>query len=128
MEHTKGIINTLSGAEPEPEVITDSKQLASVEIFTKITDTIFSKDNIRVKTDLNDRQILAFSSADEFSKIFKIPFIANVTRNIAEYSISRNRKGRKEYESIAKASFSTMGQDDPLEQSRSIPARLMGRN
>jgi len=96
---------------------------SSVEIFGKVTDEIYSKKSIQLKTDLNDRQILAFSSAAVFARKYKRPLLKSLVRELSIYSVSRGRKGRKEFENIAKANLGMSMEDE----SRSIPDRLMGR-
>jgi len=96
---------------------------ASVEIFEKVTDEIYSDEDIELKTELNDAQILAFSSASAFAEKFNRPLISNIIHKLSIYSVSRNRKGRKEFENIAKANLGMSMEDE----SRSIPDRLLGR-
>ena len=97
----------------------------SVEILGKITKEIYSVKNLELKTELNDPQIMAFSQARAFSKKYKVPLLAEFVTNISKYSISRNRKGRKEFESIAKANLQMAGNEE--REKRSIPDRLLGR-
>jgi len=113
---TKNLLgdNLLSGIQSTP---------ASVEIFGKVTDEIYSKKSIQLKTDLNDKQILAFASASVFARKYKRPLLASLVRDISIYSVSRGRKGRKEFENIAKAN---LGMSSEAE-SQSIPDRLLGR-
>ena len=96
---------------------------AQVEIFEKVTEQIYNKVDIELKTELNDRQILAFASAKSFSEKFNIPVISEIVDSISVYSVSRSRKGRKEFENIAKANLGMHNEDE----GRSIPDRLLGR-
>lgn len=96
-----------------------------VEIFAKVTDEIFSFEKLEAKTDLNDSQIMAFSQAMAFADTYKLPLLVTFVENISKYSISRGRKGRKEFSDIAKANLN-MAQTDEIEH-KSIPARLLGR-
>ena len=96
----------------------------SVEIFGKITKEIYSTKNLELKTELNDAQIMAFSQARAFANKYKVPLLNEFVRNLSKYSISRNRKGRKEFESIAKANLQMAGNEE--REQRSIPARLFG--
>lgn len=97
----------------------------SVEIFGKITKEIYSVKNLELKTEVNDAQIMAFSQARAFANKYKVPLLAEFVKNISKYSISRNRKGRKEFESIAKANLQMAGAEE--REKRSIPDRLLGR-
>lgn len=100
-----------------------NKQNPQVEIFEKVTNEIFSKKSIQLKTDLNDRQVLAFSRASVFARKYKRPLLKQLIKELSLYSVSRGRKGRKEFENIAKANLG-MANDD---ERRSIPDRLLGR-
>jgi len=97
----------------------------SVEIFDKITKEMFSSKNIELKTEVNDAQIMAFSQARAFAKRYKTPLLAEFVNNISKYSISRNRKSRKEYGEVAKANLQMASTEE--REARSIPDRLMGR-
>lgn len=97
----------------------------SVEIFDKITKEMFSIKNIELKTEVNDPQIMAFSQAKAFAKRYKVPLLAEFVTNISKYSISRNRKSRKEYGDVAKANLQMSGAEE--RENRSIPDRLLGR-
>ena len=96
-----------------------------VEIFSNITKEIYSTKNLELKTELNDKQIMAFSQARAFAKIYKVPLLATFVRNISLYSISKNRKGRKEFSDISKANLQMAGADE--KEPSSIPARIFGR-
>ena len=96
----------------------------SVEIFDKITKEMFSTKNIELKTEVNDAQIMAFSKGRAFAKRYKVPLLAEFINNISKYSISKNRKSRKEYGEVAKANLQMASVEE--RESRSIPARLFG--
>lgn len=119
MDLTQSLFGFGGGMTPQPQVN------PSVEIFGKITKEIYSVNNIELKTELNDAQIMAFSQARAFANKYKVPLLAEFVKNISKYSISRNRKGRKEFESIAKANLQMAGNDE--QERRSIPDRLLGR-
>ena len=122
MEKQLDLMNSLFGAgggmnqTPPPN--------PSVEIFGKITKEIYSIKNIELKTELNDAQIMAFSQARAFANKYKVPLLNEFVKNLSKYSISRNRKGRKEFESIAKANLQMAGNEE--REKRSIPTRLFG--
>lgn len=97
----------------------------SVEIFKSITKEIYSVKNIELKTELNDSQIMAFSQGRAFANRYKVPLLAEFIKNISKYSISKNRKGRKEFSEISKANLQ-MASGEERERA-SIPERLIGR-
>ena len=97
----------------------------SVEIFKSITKEIYSTKNLELKTELNDNQIMAFSQARAFAKKYSVPLLAEFVKNISKYSISKGRKGRKEFTDISKANLQLASGED--RETQSIPSRLLGR-
>ena len=96
---------------------------STVEVFEKVSEGIFSDDNLKLKTELNPREIVAFARGTVFAKKYKRPLLKGLIKELCAFKISHNRKSRKEYESIAKASLGAYNNDE----ARSIPDRLMGR-
>jgi len=97
-----------------------------IEIFKGITKEIYSTKNIAVKTELNDKQIMVFSTAMTFAKRYKVPLLKELVNNYCTYAISKGRKSRKEFENIGKAVFQ-MSNIDENERHSSIPDRILGR-
>lgn len=100
---------------------------ASAIIFSRIMEETYSKEDIALKTELNDNQILVFSQAEAFSAKYDLPLLQDLVTGIMEKSVSRNRKGRKEFEAIAKASFNSIYQSEQDNGRKSIPDRLLGK-
>lgn len=100
----------------------EKQTIAQVEIFDKYADEIFSKEDIEVKTELNDRQIVAFSRGMIFAKKYNMNLLEGLINQISIYSISKGRKGRKEFENVAKANLGMHNE----ESTRNIPGRLFG--
>lgn len=86
----------------------------------------FSTENLAQKTELNEKQIIVFSQSETFADRYELPLLKKIVYGIMEKSISKNRKGRKEWESIAKASFGAARFDDEEQIRKGIPARLAG--
>ena len=118
-------LNLTAALFGEGELETAAAPNASVEIFKSIVDEIYSKKNIELKTELNDRQVMVFSQAKSFARRYKIPLLKELVKNYSEYAISKNRKGRNEFREIAKA-MNQMAANDEMIQ-KSIPDRLLGR-
>ena len=108
----------------EGDLTTAPAPNASVEIFKSIVDEIYSKKNIELKTELNDRQVMVFSQAKAFAKRYKVPLLKELVKNYSEYAISKNRKGRKEFSEISKSNLQMAANDDMMQ--KSIPQRLLG--
>ena len=94
-----------------------------VQIYGKVTDEIYSTEDIELKTELNDRQVLAFASATVFADKFDIPILHDIVNRISVYAVSNKRQGRKEFADISKASLGMAREDDGT----GIPERLLGR-
>jgi len=88
-------------ADPENEV--------RDELTLKVIDEVFSTKDIEVKTELNDRQIIQFTRGHMFHSVFGSPRMLQLVNTLAIYSVSKGRKGRKEFTDIAKSinSFDT---------------------
>lgn len=116
MDLTKNIFGDESGIDL-------SRPNSAVEIFDKVVNEIYNKDDIALKTELNDKQIIAFSRCNVFARRYNISIISDIVNELSLHSVSRNRKGRKEFENIAKANLGMNMEDE----GRSIPDRLLGR-
>lgn len=100
---------------------------APAEIFKSIMAETFSEENISVRTELNEAQVLVFAQADAFSELFDLPLLKTITNGIMVKQVSYKRKSRKEAEAIAKASFNSIYQSEQDNARQSIPDHLMGR-
>lgn len=68
----------------------------------EVSKQIFSKDNIEVKTDLNTNQINALTKGLLFADTYGVSLMRNLCNTIMVLSVSKDRKGRKEFTEIAK--------------------------
>lgn len=66
------------------------------QIANKVVDEIFNAENVDVKTELNDKEILLFSRADFYAQVYNAPLVNDFTRFIKTKKISRKRGSRKE--------------------------------
>ena len=91
----------------------------------KMIAEVFSKTDVEVKTDLTERQIVHFSRGKIYADIYDVPLMSMLVDHLAIYSISKNRKSRKEFTEVAK-SFNNYGGVDDLEP-RGRLDRLFGK-
>jgi hypothetical protein len=117
MNETTAVLFGQNESKPKDSNARDELQL-------KIIDEVFSNKDIEVKTDLNTAQIIAFSKGKVFANEFNCDVMSDFVNLISTYSISKNRKSRKEFTDISKA-LNSMGLDD--EESQKISDRLLGR-
>lgn len=103
--------------------VKESDESPRDELLLKIIDEVYSTDNIEVKTDLTPDQIIAFTRGKLYHKKFGSELMLNTVNELAIYSVSKDRKGRKEFTEISKALNSREADEtDPR-----IRERLLGR-
>ena len=73
------------------------------EYLLKIIDEIYSDKNVEVKTDLNERQILAITRGQLFAERYNCDIMDKLCNKIMKLSISKNRLSRKEFTEISKS-------------------------
>lgn len=83
----------------------DEKPSKREELLDKLTKEVFNTENIGVRTDLNQNQIIALSKGLLFASHFKSDIMLGVCNNIMELSLSKDRKSRGEYTEMAKSSI-----------------------
>jgi len=79
---------------------------ADNEYLELIIKEIYSKDNIEVKTRVNQQQVIAITKAIAFADFFNVPVLKQTANKLMELLISLDGKGREEFTRIA----SNMGQ------------------
>lgn len=94
-----------------------------LEMLNELVKQNYSKENIEVKTDINDKQIRAFGVARLFADKYKNILVFNLVEQFMTLSISKDRKSRKEYQEIAK---SMLGSQTEIDNRPSMKERLFG--
>lgn len=112
---TKSIFSANAGVE--------ESRNSTVEIFEKVSNAVWDDNNIKLKTELNSKQIVAFSRASVFAEKYDRKLLKNLIEELCIFAVSKDRKSRKEFESVAKASLGAYNQEDV----KTIPQRLFGR-
>ena len=102
---------------------TENKEEVREELTLKVIDEVFSTKDIEVKTELSDRQIIQFTRGPMFHSIFGSPRMLQLVNTLAIYSVSKGRKGRKEFTDIAKSINSF---DSSMPEELGIRKRLFG--
>lgn len=100
------------------------KPSEKLELYQNLTQENYSKEDIEVKTELNQQQILVFARGKEFAKKYKTPLIDNLMENIMILSVSKNRQSRKEQKEIAQ---SMLGSQAELERGSTLREKLFGK-
>lgn len=85
----------------------DSLELVLSEVADEGTgkelQELFSNDNIEKKADINARQVMALAKAKTFAERYNIKVLNDFIINYIVYSVSKDRKGRKEFVESFKA-------------------------
>lgn len=117
---TPFILGDFHNKETEPDEV---KEEIREELTLKVIDEVFSTKDIEVKTELSDRQIIQFTRGHMFHSIFGSPRMLQLVNTLAVYSVSKGRKGRKEFTDIAK---SINSYDSAMPEELGIRKRLFG--
>jgi hypothetical protein len=109
--------------EEQPQAPENAQTVSDAHLL-KMLDLVYSKDDIELKTDLNTPQITAISKGLIYAGRYNCSIMAELCRNVMTLSVSKNRKGRDEFVSVAKS----MQQPQFVEDARpSLKERLMGK-
>lgn len=94
-----------------------------IQMLNALVKENYSTDNVAVKTDIDMRQIEAYSVGLLFAERFKNNLIRDLVNNFMTLSISKKRKSREEYTSIAKSMVGGYQEDVPTSN---LKSRLLG--
>ncbi len=91
----------------ENAIKADSLELVLSEVANdqagKELQELFTNDNIEKKGDINARQVMALAKAKTFADRYNIKLLNDFILNYIIYSVSKERKGRKEFVESFKA-------------------------
>lgn len=90
----------------------ENKSHDTIELLLKLSEQIFSREDIDIKTVLNKRQVVAFAQASLYADIFNVPVVKNMVEKLSIYSISENGLSRKEFTELAKSIMSYTNDQD----------------
>ena len=112
-------VNAFLFAQPERN---NEEESVKDEILLKIIDEVFSKKDIEVKTDINSGQVMAFSKGKLYAERYNSSIVSSFVDLLSIYSVSKDRKSRKEFKEISVA-LNSMTSTDPEPRIRD---RLLG--
>jgi hypothetical protein len=81
---------------------------------------IYSKEDIEMKTDLNQAQINALAKGQLYASIYNVPIVKELCNRVMLLLVSKGRNGRKEFVDMAKS----MNSEEDAKPT--LPDRLMG--
>jgi predicted CopG family antitoxin len=99
----------LSGGEEKEKQIEQPESLELILSEVEGEDTgkelqeLFSNDNIEKKADINSRQVMALAKAKTFAERYNNEVLKDFIINYIVYSVSKDRRGRKEFVESFKA-------------------------
>ena len=105
----------------DPKTSNEVDSTARDEYLLKIIDEVYSKENIEVKTDLNVKQINAINKGKLFADRYNCTLLDDLCQNTMILSVSKDRKGRKEFTEISKSINSPQEEELPT-----LGTRLLG--
>ena len=85
--------------EQEPQ----QTQSVNDEHLLKIIDETYSKKDIELKTELNQRQVNAITKAQLYGERYNCQIVKDLAQNHMILLVSKDRKGRKEFSEIARS-------------------------
>ena len=109
----------------DEEAVLDNTPNEMIAYLDRITEKVFSKNDIEVKTELNDTQIVKFSRARSYAKVFSVDIINDIIDDICIFSVSKNRKSRKEFTQLAQGMGSYLSGVEP--EQKTLLNNLVGR-
>jgi hypothetical protein len=86
-----------------PVIAEDLLGLSTSTDFSKITEKMFSEDQIRMITDLSEKSICKLLKLYAFSREYDIPMLEKMCDMFIELRVSKDRQGRGEAVSMAQA-------------------------
>jgi len=95
----------------------------TIELLLKLSEQIFSRKDIDIKTVLNKRQVIAFAQADLYADWFKVPVVSKMVEKLSIYSISEGGLSRKQFTELAKSIMTYTTEQD---QTQSLSKHLLG--
>lgn len=107
---------------PEPVQKVEGDLTVRDEYILKIIDEVFSTKDIQVKTDLTVRQIKAFAKGEIFAEEYNCDIMKKLCNKMMILSVSKDRKGRKEFTEISKSIQAPLEED----MTPTIKTRLLG--
>lgn len=94
-----------------------------LEMLSALVKENYSAKDVEVKTELDMRQIEAYSVGILFAERYKNPLVRDLVHNLMKLSISKGRKSRQEFAGIAKATLGGFNEEVP---DTSLRSRLIG--
>jgi hypothetical protein len=86
-----------------PVIAEDLMGLGTSTDFSKMTEKMYSADQIKMTTDLDEKAICKLNLLYAMSSEYDIPMLANMCDLFIELRVSNGRKGRTEAVSMAQA-------------------------
>lgn len=90
----------------------------------KMIEEIYSTDNVKVKTELTQRQANVHAKMYVLGDYFKIPLLKDIARETQEHYISLKRGSRKEFTEIANGMNQSIMREDGQQ---SVVDKLLGK-
>ena len=93
------------------------------DLMDRLIQENFNTNNIEIRTDLTDKQIMAFSIGKVYAETFNVSIVNDFMDFIMKRSLSKKRKSREEFLEVGKSAMQNIEEDIP----ESFNERLLGR-
>jgi hypothetical protein len=107
-----------------PEEKQENQISISDELKLKMVDEVYSREDIELKSRVNNHEVIVHAKAQLFAEYYNVPMIQKLSTKILELKISLDGKGRKEFVEVAKSLIAP----NQEEQQSTIPQRLFGES
>jgi DNA gyrase/topoisomerase IV subunit B len=104
MSSTPTFIKSMTKTEEETVMPEEVQGSLMEEIAIRIIDELLSSQtNLKMKSDLSNKQITAVTKAYVYAAHYNSPLVRNVADTLLELLVSKNRLGRKELTDLARS-------------------------
>jgi hypothetical protein len=86
-----------------PVIIDDMFGLGSSSDFSKMTEKMYSPDQIKMTTDLSEKSIGKLVKLYAYAEAYEVPLIEHLCNIFIELRVSKDRQGRDEAVSMSSA-------------------------
>lgn len=107
----------------EDEIATDlesDREGASANDLREVVQSLFSDENINLKTVLNAEQVVALAGAIAFGMEYRVDLILDVARLLMQLKVSEKARGRNDMAKVLQSFLGRGPQDEMKEYERTM--------
>jgi len=107
----------------EDEIATDlesEREGVSANDLREVVQSLFSDENINLKTVLNAEQVVALAGAIAFGMEYEVDLILDVAKLLMQLKVSEKARGRTDMRSVLESFLGRRDQDEMKEYERNL--------